>query len=91
MLHQVNPVANPTQLTDSGFESVIASLLDAEDLLTTVETACLLKVKTSFLTGLRRRGDGPAFIRMNQRFIRYRRADIAFWLERFLHPATPRT
>ena len=45
-------------------------------LLTPAETAEILGVSPRTLDGWRRRGCGPPFVRLTQRTLRYRRADL---------------
>jgi predicted DNA-binding transcriptional regulator AlpA len=51
------------------------------ELLRTREAAQLIGCSAATLEQMRRRGDGPVFIRVRPKFIGYRRADIAAWLE----------
>lgn len=50
--------------------------------------AVLLSVSPRALEAWRVRGEGPAFIRISKRCIRYRRVDVESWL---LERATPST
>jgi excisionase family DNA binding protein len=52
------------------------------ELLTEAQVARLLTVSLSTMKRLRRAGDGPPFVRISKRGIRYRRADVDAWLSR---------
>ena len=54
---------------------------DPFELLTEVEAAKALKFTPRFLQARRVRGDGPPFIRISCRAIRYRRADLEAWID----------
>jgi excisionase family DNA binding protein len=49
-------------------------------LLTTEEVAKKLSVSRRTLVGWRQSGEGPAYIRLNGRLIRYSVADIEAWI-----------
>jgi Helix-turn-helix domain len=51
---------------------------DPDALLYSAEAAYLMALSVRTLEGLRLRGDGPPFFRIN-RAIRYRRADVIAW------------
>jgi len=53
---------------------------DVLELLNTAEAAQCLKVSESLLHKLRLTGGGPVFVRLAGRAIRYRRADLAAWV-----------
>ena len=61
---------------------------DPAALLTETEAAKLLKFTRRFLQARRVRGDGPNFIRISSRAIRYRRADILTWIEARVRTST---
>lgn len=52
------------------------------------EVANLLGVSVGHLAQLRYTGRGPMFIKMNGRAVRYRRIDVAAWLEQNLRSST---
>jgi predicted DNA-binding transcriptional regulator AlpA len=56
----------------------------AFDLLTQMETAELIKYSPRSLEGLRRKGEGPPYVKLSARSIRYRRADVLAWIEAHL-------
>jgi len=51
-----------------------------DEFLTTEETAKLLKVTTMTLAQWRYRGDGPPFMRLGPRLIRYSRKTVAAFM-----------
>ncbi len=53
---------------------------DHEQLLTETEAANLLNLTTRALQAWRCRGEGPKFIRISRRCIRYRREDLLQWI-----------
>ena len=61
---------------------------DAVYLLTEVEAAKLLKFSPRFLQARRVRGDGPPFVRISCRAIRYRRSDLLTWVESRIRTST---
>lgn len=52
-----------------------------EELLTTEEAAKFLKVSKSFLMKSRLRGDGPVYIKLGSRSVRYRDSDLSTYLK----------
>ena len=50
-------------------------------LLTPAETAERLRLHVTTLAGQRQRGDGPPYVRLGRKCVRYREADIEAWLE----------
>ena len=60
---------------------------NADDLLSTRETADWLGVSTQFLEIARHRGDGPGFVRVG-RAVRYRRSAVLTWLHERSHTST---
>lgn len=52
----------------------------ADDLLTVAEVAELLRTSDRTLRRWREEGIGPAFIRIGQRYIRYRKSAVEAWL-----------
>ena len=60
-------------------------------LLTEADAAELLKFTRRFLQARRVRGDGPPFIRISSRAIRYRREDLLAWLEQRVRTSTSDT
>jgi hypothetical protein len=58
-----------------------------EALLTEVDAADFLRMSMRTLQAWRCRGQGPAFVRAG-RAIRYRRADLAAWIDANLVPQT---
>jgi len=57
-------------------------LTDPHPLLTPSEAAALLKLSPKTLERYRRTGDGPPFVTVGPRLIRYRRADLQAHLDR---------
>jgi len=53
---------------------------DPQVLLTTKALAAWLGVSVQFLELARQRGNGPKFLRITERAIRYRRSDVLTWL-----------
>lgn len=53
-----------------------------EGLMTEQDLARLLNVSLSTVKRLRAEGEGPDFIRIGKRAIRYRREDVDAWLQR---------
>ena len=54
---------------------------DPASLLTESEAAKLLRFTPRFLQARRVRGDGPPFVRVSRRAVRYRRCDLVAWIE----------
>ena len=63
-----------------------AATVTGLDLLTSREEAALLRVSLQRLEAWRRKGIGPAFIKINARTIHYRASDIAAFLAARLQP-----
>lgn len=57
------------------------SLFQPGDLITEHEAADILKVSVSTLRNWRYRGEGPAFIKLGKRAIRYRVPDVSAFVE----------
>jgi hypothetical protein len=57
-----------------------ASEGEDDDMLVTQEVADWLGVSTQFLELLRGRGTGPAFVKMSERMVKYRREAVRVWL-----------
>ncbi len=53
----------------------------SESLLTEAQAARLLNFTPRFLQARRARGDGPPFVSISARAIRYRRIDLLDWIE----------
>lgn len=60
--------------------SATAAFLNPDQLLNTNETAEWLGVAPISLRIWRSRGEGPPFVRVSRRGIRYRRGDVTEWL-----------
>ena len=73
---------DPHSATD---DSSVSTDLDA--LLRPPEAAQLLSVTTSTLDAWRLRGQGPRFVRVSRRCVRYRRRDLLEWTKGLLHPS----
>ena len=56
--------------------------MEADQLLTTAETAELLHVPIATLRWWRHQGTGPKGFRLGARKIMYRRSDVITWLDR---------
>ena len=54
---------------------------DPTSLLTEAQAARLLNFTPRFLQARRARGDGPPFVSISARAIRYRRIDLLDWIE----------
>jgi len=52
-----------------------------QPLLTTAQAAALLGLSPRTLEGLRLRGGGPRYVRLSARAVRYRREDLAAWID----------
>ncbi len=59
-----------------------------DTLLSQKRVATMLGLTTRALEAWRARGEGPAFIRLSVRCIRYRRADVEAWLASREHQPT---
>lgn len=62
-----------------------------DDLLTSAETAALLGIKRGTLELWRQKGQGPKFAKLgtaSQAHIRYRRSDVAAFIEQRLYAST---
>lgn len=76
------------QLDRRADEIAARSAGDANDLLSTRETAAWLRVSTQFLEIGRSKGYGPPFRRLAPQVICYRRGDVLAWLDERLHRST---
>jgi len=56
-------------------------LARADELLTDDDAAALLRLSPSTLEGWRRRGEGPRFLKLGHRSVRYRLRDLVAWAE----------
>jgi predicted DNA-binding transcriptional regulator AlpA len=75
----------------NGMEALIPNLTGmADDLLTSKQVAALLGMTDRSLERWRTAGDGPRFIRLSRRTIRYRRADIDAFLAARVYDSTAR-
>ncbi len=61
---------------------------DPASLLTEAEAAKLLKFTPRFLQARRVRGDGPAYVSVSNRAVRYRRSDLVAWIEERIRSST---
>ena len=52
-----------------------------EPLLTTRQAAVRIGLTESFLEARRVRGDGPSYVRISQRCVRYAPEDLAAWVD----------
>jgi predicted DNA-binding transcriptional regulator AlpA len=57
-------------------------MAEGDDLITEEQVAKLLTVSVSTVKRLRVSGEGPRFIRISPRVVRYRRRDVLDWMER---------
>ena len=57
-----------------------SQIKDDDELLTDTDVSNITKVPTTTLRAWRARGKGPRFIRLGDRTVRHRRADIEAWL-----------
>ena len=64
---------------------------DPAALLTEAEAAKLLKFTPRFLQARRVRGDGPAYVSVSSRAVRYRRSDLVAWIEERVRTSTSAT
>jgi predicted DNA-binding transcriptional regulator AlpA len=53
----------------------------SEQLMTTAQAAAFLGLKQNTLEHWRTYGKGPAIVRLSPRTVRYRRSDLAAWVE----------
>lgn len=61
--------------------STASTPIPFQPLLTTAQAAALLGLSPRTLGGLRLRGGGPRYVRLSARAVRYRREDLAAWIE----------
>ncbi len=61
---------------------------DPASLLTEADAAELLKFTPRFLQARRMLGNGPPFVRISSRAIRYRRSDLVAWIEARVRTST---
>ena len=61
---------------------------DINGLLDERQAANLIGVTTRFMQQRRRTGDGPVFIRVSSRCVRYRLRDITAWIEQRMRKST---
>ena len=61
---------------------------DPASLLTESEAAKLLRFTPRFLQARRVRGDGPAYVSVSSRAVRYRRSDLVVWIEERVRTST---
>ena len=69
----------------------MSQTVDLDELLTSAETAALLGIKTNTLEIWRTKGHGPEFLKLGpapQAPVRYRRRDVALFIEKRLHTST---
>ena len=59
-----------------------------EELLTTNQTAKILGLKAKTLEAKRRIGDGPTFVKLSERCVRYRPSDLSDFIESRLRKNT---
>jgi predicted DNA-binding transcriptional regulator AlpA len=64
-----------------------ADLPTGDRLVSEAETAALLGIAPRTLQEWRRKGAGPAFIRLTGRSIRYRQADVLAWVTARIRPS----
>jgi predicted DNA-binding transcriptional regulator AlpA len=57
------------------------AVLDTAHLLTEVEAAQFLNVSHRSLQNWRVRGGGPRYVKIGGRIVRYRRSDLAAWID----------
>ena len=55
--------------------------VESDPLLDTNQVARILGYRPRTLEGMRSRGDGPPFIRLSPRAVRYRLSDLESWLD----------
>ena len=65
---------------DKRAADIAANVGDDDDLLTVREAAAILSVSIAWMEARRFRGDGPPFIRIGARGIRYRRDKLREWI-----------
>ena len=63
-------------------------LLTGKELMATVPAAIYIGTSPKFLENRRVTGDGPPFIRISSRCIRYRRCDLDAWVETLRRSST---
>jgi len=62
--------------------------LNLESLLTTKETAKIFGLKTKTLEGKRSSGEGPTYVKLSERCVRYRPSDVRDYIESRLRANT---
>lgn len=65
--------------------SIQQALNDAAELFDTQATAAVLGMSPGTLVNWRASGEGPPFVRLGARRVRYRRADLERWLRERTH------
>jgi hypothetical protein len=78
---------NKEETRNQNLEEIIASTNSA-CLLTTKQAADLLGYKPRMLEARRLKGDGPLFVRISARAIRYRLEDLQNWVNSRLRSST---
>jgi predicted DNA-binding transcriptional regulator AlpA len=68
----------------------VAATGDDDELVSTTALAELTDTSTSFWEIMRTKGEGPPYVRLSPRRIRYRRADVIAWLRHRTYDATAR-
>ena len=61
---------------------------DFEDLMTTDDYTRFVGISRVTAERQRMRGDGPPFLKLSKRCVRYRRSDVAAWLEASVRSST---
>ncbi len=61
---------------------------DREQLLLTEEAAAFLRMTPRALENWRRQGNGPPYIRISHRCVRYRLGSLIEWIEQHSHRST---
>ena len=78
----VDPATNGETLAPAQDPGYWFSLVDQND------GADFLHLTPRFMEAARQRGDGPPYIRISARCIRYRRIDLKSWAEKLLRKST---
>ena len=66
----------------------VVPIIDSDSLIDESAAARILGVSIKFLQKRRTTGDGPPFVRISSRCIRYRRSDLKSWSEDRLRTST---
>lgn len=63
--------------------------MDGDQLLTTREAAAFLRLRPGTIENYRYAGEGPRFVRVGRRAVRYRVTDLEAWMNREARDTEP--